>query len=60
MSPKHIIEKIKPDVVTKGGQWTEDELRNRDGIPEHIEIKIFPTAAGYSTSEVVKKIRENS
>lgn len=60
MSPRHIIKEIKPDVVTKGGSWTESELRKRDEIPEYAEVKIFPTAAGYSTSEMVKKIRESA
>lgn len=57
ISPEHIIRELHPHVVTKGGSWTETELRKRDNIPEHIEVKIFPTAAGYSTSKVVKKIK---
>lgn len=59
LSPRRIIQEVQPNVVTKGGSWTESKLRKRDGIPEYIEVKIFPTAAGYSTSEVVKKIRES-
>lgn len=59
MTPQCVIQEIKPDIVTKGESWTEAELRKRDGISDHIEVKIFPTAAGYSTSEVVKKIRES-
>lgn len=59
LSPERIVLELQPHVITKGGSWTETELRKRDNIPESIEVKIFPTAAGYSTSEVVKKIRED-
>ena len=54
-----IINKIRPDIVVKGGQWTADEVRKRDNIPEDIEVKIFPLVQNYSTTNVLKKIKES-
>ena len=39
--PTRIIETINPEIVVKGGEWTADEVRSRDKIADHIEIKIF-------------------
>jgi len=52
-----IRNKVSPDVVVKGGEWTSDEVRKRDNIPEHIEIRLFPVLKNYSTTDTIKKIR---
>ena len=33
---------IEPNIVVKGGEWTAEQVRERDNIPEDIEIKRFP------------------
>ena len=48
---------ILPDVVVKGGEWTSDEIRIRDKIPDDVEIKIFPIVENYSTTNTIKKIQ---
>lgn len=53
-----IREKIKPHVVVKGGEWTADEVRNRDSVPENIDVAIFNLVEDYSTTNVLKKVRE--
>ncbi len=53
-----IIKEIKPDIVVKGGEWTADEVRQRDSIPDEIEVKIFPFVKGYSTTDSIKKFKE--
>jgi len=53
-----IIEAIDPSIVVKGGEWTSEEVRARDGIPRHIDIKIYPFLENYSTTSVIKKIHE--
>jgi len=58
ISPDDIRESIKPDVLVKGGEWSAAEVRERDKVSEDIEIKIFPFVNGYSTTEVVKKIKQ--
>ncbi|MBF0491221.1 MAG: ribose 5-phosphate isomerase B [Deltaproteobacteria bacterium] len=55
---KNIIEQILPDVVVKGGEWTAQEVKIRDAIPEQVEVKIFPFIEGYSTTQTLKKIKE--
>jgi len=53
-----IINRIKPDILVKGGEWTAAEIRKRDNIPKKIEVKIFPFVPNYSTTNTLKKIKE--
>lgn len=53
-----IIKEIKPDIVAKGGEWTADEVRKRDSIPDNIEVVVFPLVQGVSTTNILKKIKE--
>lgn len=46
-----------PDVVVKGSEWTADEVRHRDEIPDTIEVKVYPLVGEYSTTNVMKKIQ---
>jgi rfaE bifunctional protein nucleotidyltransferase chain/domain len=60
-SPSSIMEKVQPNIVVKGAEWPAEEVRRRDAIPEHIEIKVFPLifeAPGkkYSTTSIVERI----
>jgi bifunctional ADP-heptose synthase (sugar kinase/adenylyltransferase) len=41
----------------KGGEWLAEEVREQDEIPDDIEIKIFPLVKGYSSTDVIRKIR---
>lgn len=56
-----IINDINPDIVVKGGEFTADEVRKRDNIPNHIDIKVAPLLdkVTYSTTKVIEKVREN-
>ena len=51
-----IREEILPDILVKGGEWTKQEVRNRDKVSEGIEIKIYPFVNSYSTTSLIKKI----
>jgi len=51
-------EKVKPQVVVKGGEWTADEVRNRDSVPDDVEVEIFTLVKNYSTTNVLKKIKQ--
>lgn len=53
---KKVMLELEPTVVVKGGEWTAEEVRTRDEIPGHIEVKIFPFVRDYSTTSVIKKI----
>jgi ribose 5-phosphate isomerase B len=55
----NIFQQIEPDIIVKGGEWTAEEVRKRDNIPDDIQIKIFPLVSDYSTTEILKKIKIN-
>lgn len=61
-SPESLIRELHPDIVVKGAEWTSDEVRRRDNVPEDIEVKVFPlvmegSGSKYSTSTLVLKAR---
>ncbi len=58
----HIINQVKPNIVVKGGEWTIEEVRERDNIPPEIEVKVYPlvmepSGIKYSTTRVLEKIK---
>lgn len=58
VSTRGIIREVNPDVVVKGGEWTEEEVRHRDGIPDEIQVVVCPLLHGYSTTSVITHIME--
>ena len=56
-TPAKIIRELNPNVIVKGGEFTADQIRERDSIPPEIEIKIFPLMPGFSSTNIVKTIR---
>ena len=59
LRPTNLIRTLMPAVVVKGGEYLSDEIRGRDEIPPGIEIKVYPMMQGYSSTNVIKKIRNN-
>ncbi len=57
LKPTGLIASLRPAIVVKGGEWLADEVRGRDEIPADVEIKIFPLVKGYSTTNVIQRIR---
>jgi ribose 5-phosphate isomerase B len=51
-----VREKVKPQVIVKGGEWTAEEVRKRDSVPDEVEIVIYNLVEDYSTTNVLKKI----
>ena len=49
---------LSPDVIVKGSEWTADEVRERDNIPENVQIKVYPLVGDYSTTNTMHKIRD--
>ena len=47
---------MKPHVVVKGGEWTAEEVRARDSVPDGVEVVIYNLVENYSTTNVLKKI----
>ncbi len=57
---KPLIEEVQPNVVVKGGEWTAEEVRRRDEIPQHIDVKVFPIIKDYSTKGILDRIIEQN
>ncbi len=49
---------VSPNVIVKGSEWTADEVRERDNIPENVQIKVYPLVGDYSTTNTMHKIRD--
>jgi len=49
---------LSPNVIVKGSEWTADEVRERDNIPENVQIKVYPLVGDYSTTNTMNKIRD--
>jgi rfaE bifunctional protein nucleotidyltransferase chain/domain len=48
---------LQPNILVKGGEFTPEQIRIRDEIPNHIDIKTFQMIQGYSTTEKIKQIK---
>ena len=59
LTPEKLIEKIKPDVLVKGGDWSENEIIGADFVLKNGgEVFSMPLLKGFSSSLIVEKIRE--
>ncbi len=59
-SPSKLIDEIKPDVYTKGGDYTLDTLPERDVIlKNNISVKFIKFVEGKSTTGIINKINNN-
>lgn len=58
LEPNNLRNEIKPDILVKGGEWTSEQVRQRDNVPSETSIKIFPFVEGYSTTNVLNKIKQ--
>ena len=56
-TPMKLIELIKPDVITKGGDYTPETVVGKKYIESYGgKIKIIPLQEGYSTTNLIKKV----
>lgn len=52
LRPLELIKKVKPDIITKGGDYTVDKVRG-DGIAK---VVIIPFLYGYSSTGIINAI----
>lgn len=58
-TPKKIIEKLKPDILVKGGDWKENNIVGADYVKSYGGIiKIIPHKTIISTSSIINTILE--
>ena len=56
--PQRIIDRLQPDVLVKGADWSEDRIIGRGTVEARGGRVIrIPLAEGYSTSAIIKKIQ---
>jgi len=59
-TPLRIIKELKPDVIVKGGDYTEEEVVGGDFIKKHGgKVVIVPLVKNRSTTLLVEKIKKN-
>ncbi len=57
-NPLKIIHHLVPDVLVKGGDWTEDKIIGADVVKKAGGVvKSVPFVTGYSTTALIEKIR---
>jgi rfaE bifunctional protein nucleotidyltransferase chain/domain len=57
----HLLEKVRPSIYVKGGDYTHERLNaDERAALEKIgaEIRILPFEPGYSTSELIERMKE--
>jgi D-sedoheptulose 7-phosphate isomerase len=61
LTPEKLIKSIRPDVLVKGGDWKLDEIVGGDFVRSYGgQVFSLPLKDGYSTTNIVEKIREKS
>ena len=60
-TPAEIIKAVQPDVLVKGADWAEDAIVGRDTV-ESLGGRVVrvPIESGYSTTEIIRRIRSLS
>ena len=56
-TPLNIIESLRPNIITKGGDYTVEEVVGHDIVPETYIISL---TNGYSTTNFIERIRNDS
>jgi D-beta-D-heptose 7-phosphate kinase/D-beta-D-heptose 1-phosphate adenosyltransferase len=58
-TPDRIIKAIQPDVLVKGADWGENAIVGRDTVEARGgSVVRVPIEQGFSTTEIIRKIRE--
>jgi rfaE bifunctional protein nucleotidyltransferase chain/domain len=61
LTPREVIARLLPDILVKGGDWPGDQIVGREEVEAAGgHVVSVPVVPGYSTSEILRKIRESS
>ncbi len=59
-TPLRLIKRIKPDILIKGGDYKANQIVGNEFVKKNNgEVKIIPFLKGYSTSNLIKKIKKS-
>ena len=60
-TPEELLKYLKPDVFIKGGDYNADSMVGSDIVKSYGGVvKTIQFLSGFSTTQIVKKINENS
>lgn len=55
-TPENLIKLVKPHVLVKGGDYTEDQIVGAEYVKSYGgEVRIFPTVEGHSSTQIISK-----
>lgn len=58
-TPLRLIEFILPDVLVKGGDWSEEKIVGGDVVKRNGgAVRVIPFVEGFSTTDIVKRIQD--
>ena len=58
-TPEKLIEALTPNVLFKGGDWKEEDIVGADHVKANGgKVQVIPYIEGYSTTELIEKIKE--
>jgi len=61
LTPREVIAGLLPDVLVKGGDWPGDQIVGREEVEAAGgRVVSIPVVTGYSTTEILRKIREGA
>jgi D-beta-D-heptose 7-phosphate kinase/D-beta-D-heptose 1-phosphate adenosyltransferase len=56
-TPLKLIEKVRPHVLAKGGDWKRNAIVGKDFVESHGgRVRRIPYVKGYSTSQLIRRI----
>jgi rfaE bifunctional protein nucleotidyltransferase chain/domain len=57
-TPLELIGFLLPDVLVKGGDWSPERIVGADLVRSRAgKVKVIPYASGYSTTELIRRLR---
>ena len=61
LTPREIITALLPDILVKGGDWADNKIIGREEVEAAGgKVVSMPVVPGYSTTEILRKIREGA
>jgi D-glycero-beta-D-manno-heptose 1-phosphate adenylyltransferase len=61
LTPQKVIARLLPDILVKGGDWAGDRIVGREEVEAAGgRVVSAPVAPGYSTTEILRKIRDTA
>ena len=61
LTPREIVSALLPDVLVKGGDWADNKIIGREEVEAAGgRVVSIPVVPGYSTTEILRKIRESA